>query len=327
MNGLTGYTEPRTKQERRERKAKLEREREQVRSQLTELKSRLPQLRGAGPSKGPSKEQGGAVSKKRPAPGLAGDAKRQKIEAERAKRVNSIWQQCQTILKTLLKSVGLWSATAELCEVIVTACTESLLTMQKDAFAFSKPVNPVTSKCPDYLDIIKRPMDLGTVQKKFPGKGKPTEKSPGRQEYKSPEEFRDDVRLVWSNCRTYNAVGHAVRTMGDSLSEIWEKKWALSGIETKWEEEMRRQELEEQVLIDFPAYPNRAAGLLALLLLLLLFTAAIKQLLRTISAGACRGSQSRPAAASSGRCPAAETGAHREPARLLSTAGGVCHEL
>ena len=196
--------------------------------------------------------------------------------------------------------------------------------MQKDAFAFSKPVNPVTSKCPDYLDIIKRPMDLGTVQKKFPGKGKPTEKSPGKQEYKSPEEFRDDVRLVWSNCRTYNAVGHAVRTMGDSLSEIWEKKWALSGIETKWEEEMRRQELEEQVLTNIPAYPIRALGLLTLLLL---STAAPKQFLCAIPAGACRGSQSSPAAASSGQCPAGETGAHRKPAWLLSPAGGRCHEL
>ncbi len=90
-------------------------------------------------------------------------------------------------------------------------------------------------------------MDLGTIQKKFPGKGKFNEKRPEFREYKTPYEFRDDVRLVWANCRTYNAVGHAVRTMGDTLSETWEKKWALSSIESKWEEEMRRQELEEQV--------------------------------------------------------------------------------
>lgn len=108
MNGLSSFSEQSTKQERRERRSKLEKERETVRAQLTELKNRLPQLqRNAGPSKGPSKQ--GGVSKKRPAAGLndlSGDAKRQKIEAERAKRVNSIWQQCQTILKTLLKSVS-----------------------------------------------------------------------------------------------------------------------------------------------------------------------------------------------------------------------------
>lgn len=109
MNGVAHFSEPRTKQERRERRAKLEKDREFVRAQLAELRQRVPQLqRAAVPSQGPVKQSG--VSKKRPASSLAdlsGDAKRQKVEAERAKRVNSIWQQCQTILKTLLKSVSL----------------------------------------------------------------------------------------------------------------------------------------------------------------------------------------------------------------------------
>lgn len=117
---------------------------------------------------------------------------------------------------------------------------------QKDAFAFSKPVNPVAAKCPDYFDIIKNPMDLGTIQKRLP-KGRLGEKKSDPKEYNNPYQFRDDMRLVWANCRNYNAVGHAVRTMGDALSETWEKKWALSGIEAKWEEEMQRQELENKV--------------------------------------------------------------------------------
>lgn len=111
MNGLGGYAEAGSKAERQERRARLEREREAVRAQLAELKGRLPQLQRAGPSKGPSKQ--GGVSKKRPAAAdfahLSGDAKRQRVEVERAKRVNNIWQQCQTILKTLLKSVRLYS--------------------------------------------------------------------------------------------------------------------------------------------------------------------------------------------------------------------------
>ena len=44
--------------------------------------------------------------------------------------------------------------------------------VQKDAHPFLKPVDVKYSKCPDYFDIIKQPMDLGTIQKKFPGKGK-----------------------------------------------------------------------------------------------------------------------------------------------------------
>lgn len=52
--------------------------------------------------------------------------------------------------------------------------------------------------------------------------------------YKSPLEFRDDMRQVWTNCRIYNKPGQDVRLMGDTLSEFWEKKWCLSEIEEKW---------------------------------------------------------------------------------------------
>jgi len=106
MNGLAEFSDPRSKQERRERRAKLEREGEIVRAQILELKSQLPQLYKGGPSKAPSKQ--GGVSKKRPAPGLGETTgtKRQKVEFERSKRLSLIWQQCQTIWKTLSKSVS-----------------------------------------------------------------------------------------------------------------------------------------------------------------------------------------------------------------------------
>ena len=105
------FSEPKSKQERQERRARLEREAEVVKAQLQELKNRLPQLYKAGPNGAPSKQ--GGVSKKRPAPvggELAGENKRQRVELERARRVNGIWQQCQTILKGLSKSVLFFSA-------------------------------------------------------------------------------------------------------------------------------------------------------------------------------------------------------------------------
>ena len=103
------------------------------------------------------------------------------------------------------------------------------------------------SKCPDYFDIIKHPMDLGTIQRKFPGKGKQTLRPSDPNTYSTPHEFRDDMRLVWSNCRTYNPPHVPVRNMGEAMSDAWEKRWTVSGIEGKWEEEMQRQGLEEQV--------------------------------------------------------------------------------
>lgn len=48
----------------------------------------------------------------------------------------------------------------------------------------------------DYPQIIKHPMDLGTVKRKI-NEGK----------YKSLHEAGDDVRQIWKNCMTYNADG------------------------------------------------------------------------------------------------------------------------
>jgi hypothetical protein len=59
------------------------------------------------------------------------------------------------------------------------------------AAAFEMPVN--TSFFPDYLDFVKRPMDLSTVEKKIKD-GK----------YKYPEDFENDVLLIFRNCEAYN---------------------------------------------------------------------------------------------------------------------------
>jgi hypothetical protein len=39
----------------------------------------------------------------------------------------------------------------------------SQLKIHKNSFAFLDPVDPATSGATDYLDVIKHPMDLGTV--------------------------------------------------------------------------------------------------------------------------------------------------------------------
>lgn len=95
-------------------------------------------------------------------------------------------------------------------------------------------------------------VDLGSI-------GKRLEHRPERGQfraYKTPLEFRDDVRLVWENCRTYNLPGTPVRNMGDNMSDNWEKRWVQSGVEAKWDEELRRQRAEEMVRMEGPAVAN-----------------------------------------------------------------------
>lgn len=47
----------------------------------------------------------------------------------------------------------------------------------------------------DYHDVIRQPMDLGTIKERL------TESPPA---YHNAAEVLKDVQQVWSNCRTYN---------------------------------------------------------------------------------------------------------------------------
>ena len=67
------------------------------------------------------------------------------------------------------------------------------LLRHKHAAWFADPVDPVGMGIPHYAEIIKTPMDFGTIKGKYKG---------GR--YASAEAFAADVRLVFSNATTFN---------------------------------------------------------------------------------------------------------------------------
>lgn len=70
---------------------------------------------------------------------------------------------------------------------------------RQESLVFREPVDWKYLGLVDYPDIVKRPMDLGTIKAKIE-----TEK------YDSIEEIAQDVRLVWSNCMLYNRDGSEV---------------------------------------------------------------------------------------------------------------------
>ncbi|CAH8360910.1 unnamed protein product [Eruca vesicaria subsp. sativa] len=82
------------------------------------------------------------------------------------------------------------------------------------SWVFQAPVDVVKLNIPDYLTIIKRPMDLGTIKKNL-----------ASGVYSSPHEFAADVRLTFANAMTYNPPGHDVHIMGDILSKLFEARW------------------------------------------------------------------------------------------------------
>ncbi|KAG1719558.1 uncharacterized protein EDB91DRAFT_1180441 [Suillus paluster] len=79
---------------------------------------------------------------------------------------------------------------------------------KKDDYAFFiSAVDP--TRVPGYADVIKHPMDLGTMSTKV-AKGK----------YRSLEEFTTDFRLVVTNAKTFNPPGTIYHTEADRL-EVW----------------------------------------------------------------------------------------------------------
>ncbi|KAG9158266.1 hypothetical protein Leryth_000391 [Lithospermum erythrorhizon] len=81
-------------------------------------------------------------------------------------------------------------------------------------WVFNKPVDVVELKIPDYLDVIKHPMDFGTIKRKIDS-----------DDYSSPLEFAADVRLTFSNAMTYNPPGNDVHIMADTMSKFFETRW------------------------------------------------------------------------------------------------------
>ena len=80
---------------------------------------------------------------------------------------------------------------------------------------FTHPVDPVALNIPTYFQIIKKPMDLGTVQTKL-----------DNNVYEKAKDFEEDVRQVFKNCYKFNPEGDHVNQMGHALEEFFDKKWA-----------------------------------------------------------------------------------------------------
>ena len=99
------------------------------------------------------------------------------------------------------------------CSYMNAASTE-LIPVFQFACHFTAPVDVEALQLPDYYDIVKQPMDLSTVKKKFDAK-----------QYATPEEFRDDVMLICNNCYLYNPEGTYVHTCGKQLQKCFEDRW------------------------------------------------------------------------------------------------------
>jgi len=77
-----------------------------------------------------------------------------------------------------------------------------------NATAFLEPVPWQEYELNDYPDIIKNPMDLGTVKSKML-----------KGEYQSYEECFGDIQLIWDNCKLYNMAGSDIYKLAERMEK------------------------------------------------------------------------------------------------------------
>ncbi|KAJ0404199.1 hypothetical protein P43SY_002042 [Pythium insidiosum] len=114
------------------------------------------------------------------------------------------------------------------------------------------PVNPVDTTIKgleDYSQVIKQPMDLGTIKKKI--------QDGSYEGTNGHNEFASDVRLVWDNCVLYNGEDSDIGPTGDiqARSSIVANKQAD---DANWQQE--RQQVEEELQASMSELMHRESG-------------------------------------------------------------------
>ncbi|TFK17374.1 TATA-binding protein associated factor Taf2 [Coprinopsis marcescibilis] len=89
-----------------------------------------------------------------------------------------------------------------------------ILSKLPEAFIFLRPVDPIGDGCPTYLQEIEQPMDFGTISNKL---------SQGL--YKSMEDVKKDIELVFANCRQFNPPGTFPVASAEAVERVYKKEW------------------------------------------------------------------------------------------------------
>ena len=94
---------------------------------------------------------------------------------------------------------------------------------------FRAPVDPIRDGAERYFEIIKNPMDFGTIKKKF------TE-----NQYTDPKEFVADIHLICDNAITFNGENSMYAFMAADISKNIDDKFKNKpkSFEDEWQKKL-----------------------------------------------------------------------------------------
>jgi hypothetical protein len=108
---------------------------------------------------------------------------------------------------------------------------------------FREKVDPVRDGAPGYNDIVKTPMDLGTVKKLL-----------SANEFKHITEWARAVNLIWSNAMVYNSEGTLIHLIAQEM-EAWFRRKFENLPRNKDEEWMLQLRKSSRRMLDLSQHP------------------------------------------------------------------------
>ena len=88
------------------------------------------------------------------------------------------------------------------------------LKMHKASWPFRMPVDPVSQAVPNYLEVIREPMDLKTIDNRIKANF-----------YKDMKEFDKDIRLIIANSYAFNSQDTAYYSLTKEFQGYYEQLW------------------------------------------------------------------------------------------------------
>jgi E1A/CREB-binding protein len=113
-----------------------------------------------------------------------------------------------------------------------TKCLEVLKVLQshQHGWVFNSPVDPVELGLPDYFEVIKKPMDLGTIRKRLENGC-----------YHELKEFEAHVHLTFDNAMLYNPQGSVVYNMAEEMKAKFVHDYDILIKQLNAEEDVKRK--------------------------------------------------------------------------------------
>lgn len=118
------------------------------------------------------------------------------------------------VTPTTIESSNVKASAAPMTQFQKATLVEKMKNLKKTkhSMPFLRPVDYVALNIPTYPDIIKQPMDLGTMDHKLK-----------HDEYGSVKDFVDDFELIIANVRRFNGEQHAITGSGLNMKAYFDR--------------------------------------------------------------------------------------------------------